>query len=164
MSSEPTYIGHSDPALISARQYIAMADLAPFGLGGQFEQLWFGELDNGLYEVRCIPFYVYGISLLDHVEIVDDRLVALVRPSGHRTLRALIVPEPSGTSLREMREFVDDVTGREQLRVEWDGDRFFAIDNPPGHVSAPTGEFLLRQQAVGNLYWEWADSQPFRAS
>ncbi|EWM19226.1 DUF4265 domain-containing protein [Kutzneria sp. 744] len=164
MNPEPIYIAHSDPALRSGQQRIAMADLAPFGLDGQFEQLWFGDIGNGVHEIRCVPFHVYGISLLDHVEIRDDRLYALVKPSGHRTLRALIRPEPNGVSVSEMRQFVDDLAARERLLVEWNGDRFFAVDIPPGRVSAPLGEFLLRNQEAGNLHWEWADSQEFASS
>jgi hypothetical protein len=60
-----TYVVHEDPAKRRASNYIAHLDLAPFDLGGQFEQVWPHELGNDMYALACIPFMPYGLALGD---------------------------------------------------------------------------------------------------
>lgn len=160
---EKTYIMHESPAMLSAQQYIAHADLAPFGLAGEYEQLWLGDLGAGVYELRCIPFRVYGLSLLDRVAIVDDLVSAVIEPGGHRTLRALIVPEPVGTSIPALGETFTRLARTEDLLFEWSGDRHIAIDFPPGARPQSISDFVVEQKRSGNVYWEWSDSEPFQA-
>lgn len=57
------------------------------------ESMWARPLGGGLYEIRNVPFYAYGLNHLDVVRAIapsaDDPPVVrdVVRPSGHRTLR-----------------------------------------------------------------------------
>lgn len=161
---ENTCIVHESPAVLSAQQYIAIADLAPFGLAGQYEQLWLGDVGEGTYELRCIPFVVYGLSLLDRVAIVDDLVSAVIQLGGHRTLRALIVPEPVGIAVATIADTFTSLARRENLLFEWHGDRHVAIDFPPDAKPQSISDFVVEQKQAGNIYWEWSDAEPFRAT
>jgi hypothetical protein len=162
--TDKTYIVHESPALMSAQQYIAHVDLAPFGLEGELEQLWLGDLGDGVYELRCIPFRAYGLSLLDRVAVVNDMVSAVIQPSGHRTLRALIVPEPAGASTMAIGERFTQLARQEKLLFEWSGDRHVAIDFPPDSGPQSISDFVVEQKQAGNVYWEWSDSELFRTS
>jgi hypothetical protein len=50
------------------------------------------------------------------------------------------------------------------LRSEWNGDRFVAVDVPPN--TEPTRLFAVMKAAVdaGHAFWEWADARPFASS
>ncbi|WP_326674390.1 DUF6193 family natural product biosynthesis protein [Streptomyces sp. NBC_01257] len=45
----------------------------PFDLDGQVEQLWLKAVNDGSYEVACIPFSAYGIALGDVVLLNNGR-------------------------------------------------------------------------------------------
>ena len=160
---EKIYILHDEPALAAERQHSALADLAPFGLDDEYEQLWLGDLGDGTFELRCIPFRVYGLSLRDRVTVADGLVTGLAEPAGHRTLRALIVPDPPGASLEEVRDGFIRFAREEDLLIEWSGDRHVAIDFPPGRKPASLSELLLENQRAGNIAWEWSAGQPFVA-
>jgi hypothetical protein len=36
----------------------------------KFDQLWVNQLEDGCYQICCIPFAIYDLSLCDHVEIL----------------------------------------------------------------------------------------------
>ncbi|MGW6971538.1 DUF4265 domain-containing protein [Streptomyces sp. NPDC054952] len=65
----------------------------PFDLDGQVEQLCLKAVNDGSYEVACIPFSAYGIALGDVVLLNnDDYVIEVVRNSWHRTLRLFSFP------------------------------------------------------------------------
>lgn len=49
------FIVHDDPVGRAASNYIAHADLAPFGLDGQMEQLWLKPLNDGTFAIAAYP-------------------------------------------------------------------------------------------------------------
>lgn len=159
---ETTYIVHESPALLSPLQYIANVDLEPFDLSGQVEQVWLGDLGDGTYELRCIPFVAYGLSLFDRVVVVNDVVSAVSQYGGHRSLRALIVPEPVGMSVAMIADTFTNLARAESLLFEWHGDRHVAIDFPPGVKPQSISDFVVEQKQAGNIFWEWSDIEPFR--
>jgi hypothetical protein len=155
------FIVHEDPAGRAATNYIARVDLAPFGLDGQIEQLWLMALNDGNYEVACIPFSAYGLALGDTVLLNDDDYVSeVVKTSWHRTLRLLFVPGLPRVALRQGSEAIQAEVAMAGLRSEWNGDRFVAVDVPPS--TEPTRLFAVMKAAVdaGHAFWEWADARP----
>ncbi|MFE8017401.1 DUF4265 domain-containing protein [Streptomyces antibioticus] len=74
---------------------MAHADLAPFGLDGQKEQLWLEPVGDGVYSVACIPFRTYGLALGARVRLSEnDEVSEVVERSSHRVLRILLMPTP----------------------------------------------------------------------
>ncbi|MFE3455088.1 DUF4265 domain-containing protein [Nonomuraea sp. NPDC059194] len=154
------FIVHDNPVGRSSRNYIAHVDLDRFGLAGQKEQLWLCPCEEGDYVVACLPFRVYGLALGDRVRLSADgsTIVEVIERSGHRVLRALIMPRP------DQVQFMERVTGEvvsAGLVCEWSGDRHVAIDVPP-EVS-PDGLFAtLHDEVAGQrAYWEWGDAAAF---
>jgi hypothetical protein len=87
------FVVHEDPVGRGTANFIGRADLAPFGLDRQVEQLWFRPADEGRYEVTCIPFSAYGLALGDVVVLKDYYVSEVAEPSGHRTLRLQFGPD-----------------------------------------------------------------------
>lgn len=156
-----TYVSHEDPAWRCEQNYMAMVDLAPFDLGGMFEQLWLRELDEGGgYEVCCIPFYAYGLALGDVVRRSGaDTVDSLISKSGRRALRVFFAePRPSVDSRSVLRGAVESAG----LLSEWNGDRHVAIDVPDISVMQPVFDSVQGEIENGSAFWEWSDSKNFR--
>ncbi|WP_042365848.1 DUF4265 domain-containing protein [Streptacidiphilus neutrinimicus] len=156
------FIVHEDPVGRTATNYIARADLAPFGLDGQVEQLWLKAVNDGSYEVACIPFSVYGLALGDTVLLNEhDYVSEIVKAAWHRTLRLLFVPGLPPAHLRQAAEAIRAEVNAAGLLSEWNGDRFVAVDVPPN--TEPARLFAVMEAAVdaGHAFWEWADVMPF---
>ncbi|WP_326718093.1 MULTISPECIES: hypothetical protein [unclassified Streptomyces] len=47
------------------------------------------------------------------------------------------------------------------LLSEWHGERFVAIDVPPGTDMSPLFALLQREVDEAGAFWEWADAMPF---
>lgn len=158
------FIVHEDPVGRATSNYIARADLAPFGLDGQVEQLWLKPVDEGRFEVSCIPFFTYGLALGDTVVLKDDYVSEVTGTSGHRTLRLLFGPDLSASARQTAADEIKREIIAAGLLSEWNGERFVAVDVPPG--VQPTGLFAVMEAAVktGHAFWEWAEAVPFASS
>lgn len=156
------FVVHEDPVGRSASHYIGRADLAPFGLDGQVEQLWFKPSDDHRrYELACIPFMTYGIALGDTVVLGEDSYVAgLAATAGHRTLRLLFVPDLPGPTLQKLTDVIRDEIVAAGLLSEWNGDRHVAVDVPPDAEPAALYAAMGAVVDAGQAFWEWATVTP----
>ncbi|MEK6719842.1 MAG: DUF4265 domain-containing protein [Chloroflexota bacterium] len=120
---------HREPVWRDASDFLILVDLQAHDLPGHWEQLWVRRLQDETFQLCCIPFYTYGLSLGDIVEATSDDggavvLRRLVRASGHRTVRAALrrnAPEPVHSALHEI---VSDLG----VPHEWKAGGFVAID------------------------------------
>lgn len=154
------FIVHESPALRGDSNYIARADLAPFGLEGEVEQLWLRKLEDGSFKICCIPFRVYGVALGDIVSLSSDgtMVARLIHASGRRVLRILLMANPDAARLA--REIEDEVLSL-GLMSEWSGDRHASIDIP---IDADVNVLLAlfeRLESESLAAWEWADNDRF---
>lgn len=162
MMGSKKYIVHDDPAIMSIDQHIAMVDLAAFGFLNHMEQVWLRAEGGGSYEVLCIPFRVYGLSLRDTVRLDDEDIVTeVVRRGGHRTLRALIGPNVPAEEITDITATVNSLAEDSGLLREWSGNRHVAIDVPVDQDSRDLQEFFAQQRSTERIYWEWSDAKPF---
>jgi hypothetical protein len=161
-SGDTTYLVHEAPAWRPDQGYIAMVDLGPFGFPNLNDQVWLKQLDQARYEVRCIPFRVYGIALGDVVELDNGRFIAqVVQASGRRVLRIFFTePRPAANGDDARRDLIMEV-GSAGLLSEWDGDRHVAIDVPPDANMQGVYDWVTREIELRSAFWEWADSKPF---
>jgi hypothetical protein len=160
--AEMQYIVHQDPVGRAESNYIAQADLAPFDLDGQIEQLWLLPEEDGTYAVACIPFMTYGLALGDRVRLsAEIRVVEVVQTSGHRVLRALLRPSADTKRLDRSINLIKNSIKESGLLSEWHGERFVAIDVPPGTDMSPLFALLQREVDEAGAFWEWADAVPF---
>ncbi|MEW1648629.1 DUF4265 domain-containing protein [Streptomyces sp. NPDC091219] len=156
------YIVHEDPVGRAESNYIVQADLTPFGLDGQIEQLWLQPEDNGTYKVACIPFMTYGLALGERVRLSPAaRVVEVAQASGHRVLRTLLRPSTDAARLGRSISLIKNSIKESGLLSEWHGEHFVAIDVPPGTDMSPLSALLQREVHEAGAFWEWADAMPF---
>lgn len=157
-----TFIVHDEPALRSESNYIARVDLTPFELEGQIEQVWLRRVDGDQAVLCCVPFRVYGLALRDTVRLsAENVVVGLVRRSGNRALRALLL-EAAPDVLGDLGAQIDALSSLAGLLYEWSGDRHVAIDVPPGGDAEALMDLFDVEEEAGRLVWEWADVASFR--
>ncbi|MGW1008070.1 DUF4265 domain-containing protein [Streptomyces sp. NPDC002520] len=160
------YILHEDPVGMGAHNFIANANLARYGFPGLMEQVWLKPLEDGQYEVRCIPFRVYGLALFDRVVLdAENRLKEVASRSGHRCRRVLFPEWDTAQEGAEMVSSISAAISSRGLLYEWSGNRHLAIDVPPGNSQVDEIERVIRlgvQARVAETYWEWGDSVDFQ--
>ncbi|MFE5587470.1 DUF4265 domain-containing protein [Kitasatospora sp. NPDC056531] len=158
------FIVHDDPVGRAQSNYIAHADLAPFGLDGQKEQLWLKPLDDGTFSIACIPFRTYGLAPGDQVVLSDaDEVAEVVALSSHRVLRLLFVPGLAPAQLNGAVHRIKNEIGTAGLLSEWSGDRHVAVDIPPNTDASRLFAIMEHEVTEGRAFWEWADAMPFSA-
>ncbi|MGV9984368.1 DUF4265 domain-containing protein [Streptomyces olivaceus] len=156
------FIVHDDPVGRAQSNYIAHANLAPFGLDGQMEQLWLTPLNDGTFSLACIPFRTYGLALGDQVLLsADDQVSEVVGLSWHRVLRILLMPSQDPERLAEATSRIKHEIEAAGLLSEWSGDRHVAVDVPPQVNPSQLFDVVEREVAEAGAFWEWADAMPF---
>ncbi|WP_030971735.1 DUF4265 domain-containing protein [Streptomyces sp. NRRL S-1824] len=156
------FIVHDEPVGRAQSNCIAQADLAPFGLDGQVEQLWLKPLDDGTFSVACIPFQTYGLALGDRVHLsANGQVKEIVGTSSHRVLRMLLMPVPDPKQLTETIDRIRTEIDAAGLLSEWSGDRHVAVDIPPEAKPSMLFDIMQHEVSVGRAFWEWADDMPF---
>ncbi|MFD6328406.1 DUF4265 domain-containing protein [Streptomyces niveus] len=158
-----TYITHDDPVWRPAENgYVALVDLAPFGFEGEQEQVWLRGVGEGEFEVCCVPFRIYGMSLGDKVELSDGRFVSgVVARKGRKVFRVFFADPRPATATLDSRGPLRAAVLAGGFLSEWSGDRHVAIDIPD--LSDPSAIFAAIDEEVRNetAYCEWGDSEPF---
>src|SRR5690348_11098884 len=99
--AETRFVVHEAPAWRATANYLAMADLAPFGFSDMQEQIWLRSLPDGGYETCCIPFRAYGFTLGDVVELdrAGKQIAAVRSKGGHRAFRVFFPPKMNESGL-----------------------------------------------------------------
>lgn len=162
MSDGVRFIVHDEPALRNESDYIARVDLAPFGFVGQVEQVWLRRTQGDEATLCCIPFCAYGLALHDTVAIsTESAVVALIRQSGNRALRALIA-DIAAERVKAIKTEIDARVARTGLLFEWSGDRHVAIDVSPDADAESIMDYFDIEEAAGFLTCEWSDVEQFR--
>ncbi|MFE9535471.1 DUF4265 domain-containing protein [Streptomyces sp. NPDC006691] len=159
-----SYITHDTPVWRPTSSYMAVVDLAPFGFENEQEQVWLRPLAGDEFEICCIPFRAYGISLGDRVGLRDGRFVAsILSRSGRRVFRVFFTDPRPPVGYKDARHSLRSAISSGDFLAEWSGDRHVAIDIPES--TDPTQLFAAVEGEIRNesAYWEWGDSEPFSA-
>ncbi|MEW2352546.1 DUF4265 domain-containing protein [Spirillospora sp. NPDC029432] len=146
---------HRDPVGRDRADFIIMCDLTGSRMPGRWEQLWARTLDGGLYEICCVPFFAYGLSLGDEVSarsapefewVVDS----VVRPAPGTTLRAAFRDRDRETVRDGQREIV---AAAERAGLPYEIHRFgyLAVHYPGPPATAELDEVLDPLAAEGIL-------------
>ena len=91
-SSPADFVVHTEPIWREKANFIINAELQEQDLPRRYEQLWARQLTESQFEICCIPFFLFDVSLGDIVETgvkgsrkyVLDRVVS---PSGRYVFR-----------------------------------------------------------------------------
>jgi hypothetical protein len=149
---------HANPVGRDRANDIVSLDLAGHGMPGKYEQMW-TRADGGkrFFELCCIPFFAYGESLGDVLEIDTATGTHQIHAKcGHRTIRFAFLDDRAAHA--EHVALHQSVTSDLGCQVEFRaGNHYAAIDLPPGADASAVIAVLARLANVGALAWEWAD-------
>jgi hypothetical protein len=132
---------HLSPVWGDKANFKIFADISADDHKSEWEQLWVRNTANHTYEICCIPFFTYGLSLGDIVSI-DDRLIltSTVKKSDHRTLRIWFAETPELTA-SDLGAKIFELG----FPIEWQSTKMLAIS-------------ALRQEKLNQLI-EFLDSE-----
>jgi hypothetical protein len=155
MVGEGRIATHNDPVMRDRTNYIIKVALDSHGLPGEFEQMWARTDEQGGYELCCIPFFTYGLSLGDRVAWSDTRRDAkAVSKSGHKTIRFAFQDRTVASDRHA--EFHGDLVATGCL-LEFFSDGYGALDIADEAQERAVLDVLGRWFEEGALSWEWAD-------
>lgn len=143
-------IQHPNPVWRQRADYIIAATVDDRERPGRTEQLWARALSGHQYELCCIPFFLYGLSLGDLVETDSDHLVSrVVERSGRATFRAVLADR---TSVEGRERLIRGLEASGAL-VERSPTALIAIDAIP-QVRQAVEAVLRDYERAGDLRYE----------
>ena len=136
---------HQEPVWRDRSNFIIAAEI-PGGGETKTEQLWGRQRGGHRFEICCIPFFVYDLSLGDVVETDEDYIVRrVVEPSGRFVFRVWF-----GESFQPRGEIADELKALGSL-VEWSSRNLLAVDAVDGEHAQLVADFLAERERLGHL-------------
>ncbi len=136
---------HREPVWRERSDFVIGADLE----GGDSEQLFVRQLGPRRFELCCIPFFTYGMSLGDVVETDDQYTVMrVVERRGHRTFRVWF-----GDSFAPRDEIAQELADLGAL-LEWSSTNLLAVDAADDETAQAVVDYLQKRQTSGDLIYE----------
>ena len=158
VTESPQIVTHPEPVGRSRTNYIhrLAIDEPP---GDRYEQVWTRTEDRQIFELCCIPFFPYGVSLGDRLAIADDGSFRVVQKSGHQTIRVVI--HDAAYAHEHHAEF-HDLIARTGARAEFFGHAatYWALDVDDHDHAQRVIDVLAPLSEARTLDWEWADPSP----
>jgi len=152
---------HAEPARRDEANFIVRLDLTEHGMAGRYEQVWARTEDQRSFEPCCIPFFTYGQSIGDVLEVmVGTGQHRVLAKSGHRTIRFAFTDDQQAHELHEVLHRA--LAGDLGCRVEFNGVHYGAIDLAPDVSADEVIDMLTPHQDAGYLIWEWDPAGPSR--
>lgn len=146
MTAEKTDATHDAPVWRQRADFVIGARLAE---PGRTEQLWARQLGADTFEICCIPFFVYDVSLGDIVK-TDARydFVRVIEPSGRLVFRVWF-----GETFVPRQGVAEDLVGMGAL-LEWSSANLLAVDAANSSTARELADYLEDQEQQGNLQYE----------
>ena len=150
-----------DPFRRSSANFIILARLDREDGELSWEQLWAPQLNDELFKICCIPFFVYGLSLDDTVRAPLDGgryvFADIVEKSGHRTFRASLRSSPGEEERERIRMELIAAVRSLQGSVEFYSGTLVGIDAPTEQSYYGLCNELEKRKGVGQLDYEESD-------
>ena len=146
---------HSQPAWADRADSTIHARLEDDYGGIRFEELAVREVEEDVFEICCIPFFVYDVAMGDHVEatpdaeeVVERLLRTVTTPSPNYTFRVAFFDSDQKTRV----EVVDEVV---RLGCLWEQYSYNLIAvHAEEPVSQAVADFLWERHEAGALQYE----------
>jgi hypothetical protein len=148
---------HAEPAARERCNYILRLDLTADDMPGHYEQMWTRTDDRERYELCCIPFFTYGLSLGDVISLTNaDGAYRIEAKRGHRTIRIVVQDEAFA---HERHEDLHGELARIGVLTEFWGhaNSYCAVDIIDQAQADAVIQLLRPLSGAGTLVWEWAD-------
>jgi hypothetical protein len=151
---DPTaFVTHTNPAWRNRADFIIAGQLPEGDSPRRFEQLWAKRLDDGLFEICCIPFFLFDVALGDAVRTVvrggrQFVIEEVVRPSGRYVFRVWF-EHPS----RAQDEIADALADRGCI-LEWSSSNLLAVDAHDNGLAREVASYLEPLEQTGSIAYE----------
>jgi hypothetical protein len=157
VTDESKIATHPEPAWREKTNFILRLDLTADGMPGYFEQVWTRTRDQQRFELCCIPFFTYGLSLGDVVCLTSESGAYRVESkSGHRTIRIAVQDqEYAHRNHQDLHGALAAIGVLMEFRGHADG--YWAVDIVDQTQADAVISFLTPLAAQATLMWEWAD-------
>ena len=125
------------------------------------ESMWAVDLGDDLYELRNVPFHAYGLNFGDVVRATADspdlkpEIRAVVRRSGHRTLRVVFTGEQVESRMIALLESLNPLA----VSFERSTAHYFALDLEPEADIARVRGVLDEWEDTGLASYETCEEQ-----
>ncbi len=117
----------------------------------EWEQLWSRRLTDNTFEICCIPFYVYNISLGDVAKTDKDFMITeIVEHSTHKTFRIWLGVSKSSQIRDELIKVITDF----DCFFEWYSNNLLAVDAPDEERAQIIANWLYQKQLLDELIYE----------
>jgi hypothetical protein len=144
---------HAEPVRRGRTNFIVRLDLADHGMRGCYEQMWTRTEDQHLFELCCIPFFTYGQSLGDILEVtLGTGRHRVHAKGGHRTIRFNFTNRQPAQVLHNNLHAA--LVGQLGCLVEFGSPRYGAIDLDISTDARAVVALLDPLHQAGNLIWE----------
>lgn len=148
-------IVHLDPVWRDRADFIIGADISESQDGSEWEQLWARQVDEARFEICCIPFLLYDVSLGDIVEVGPHAgrnymVRAVTNASGRFTFRVWFGNARNGGDRERIVAELSTIASE----VEWSSLNLLAVDAADVEVAHRVSEFLVGYQESGDLLFE----------
>jgi hypothetical protein len=146
-------IQHLEPAWQARSDFIIAAPVSSDEEPGLHEQLWTRQVAENLFELCCIPFFVYDVALGDVVETgpVGPRQYVMrrvVKPSGRYVFRAWF-----GSSSSPHHGVARALVDMGAL-IEWSSENLLAVDARDASHAQLIANRLAEAEDAGQLIYE----------
>ncbi len=153
--SDDEIVLHLNPVWRDRANFIIHAKIEPNKPGKTLEQLWTKQLSDRVFEICCIPFFVYDLALGDQIDTAADEekqyiLRTVIKQSGHYTFRAWFgrsdVPDAREEVLRKVSEL--------GCLYEWYSHNLVGMDAADSQTAQQLADFLHVMEVSKKLVYE----------
>ena len=142
---------HSEPVWRSKSDFVLAAEV--MGADSDLEQLAVRQLAPFQFEICCIPFFLYGVSLGDVVETDDEYLLQnVIERSGRYVFRVWF-----GETAYPRDQIAHALTNLGGL-LEWSSLNLLAVDAENPEVATRISDFLTAAASEEKLLFETGGS------
>ena len=149
---------HREPVWRNRSDYIVCAELADHAGPRRFEELFAKRIAGDLFEVCCIPFFLFDIALGDVVATapkgdLDYVVTKVVESSGRYVFRVKFedASRPRGEIAEELRALGS--------LIEWFSRSLLALDAIDQEHAQRVVDFLAAQAKAGQLTYDSGQSR-----
>ncbi len=149
----PNIIQHLNPIWRDKADFIIGAWCSNKQIEGkpQWEQLWSRRITDNTFEICCIPFYVYNISLGDVAKTDKDFMITeIIKHSTHKTFRIWLGASKSSQIRDEVIRVITDLS----CSIEWYSDNLLAVDASDDEKAQIIANWLYQKEQVEELTYE----------
>jgi Domain of unknown function (DUF4265) len=163
VSTEKEIAVHLSPVWRDKANFLIHADLSSVGLPSKWEQLWARQLDDGRYELCCIPFFAPALALADQVDVArkdgkEHVVHSVITGSGRVAARVAFVNDAESDKVA--RQLIDEMRAANCL-FEWYTTRYLAIDIADRSAFQHMNKVLTDHASAGKVKYEFSKQGVF---